>query len=131
MAMQNLISRQGFLAAGTLTVTPTPGNPYPQWMELVEKDGKLTRPRTKAWRRMASDSRGAGGRRQVGCQRRCTVSWGELRPADNLPGSSGRRDGPSLAGVRARGSSTHAEVWAKPRPLFNGKEMTGWNRSAT
>ena len=35
-----------------LTVTPQSGNPYPQWMEITEKDGKLEgrfQPRGGAW----------------------------------------------------------------------------------
>ena len=36
-----------------LTVTPPSGNPFPQWMEITEKDGKLDgrfQPRGGAWR---------------------------------------------------------------------------------
>ena len=36
-----------------MTVTPTTGNPYPQWMELTENNGKIegrVQPRGGAWR---------------------------------------------------------------------------------
>src|SRR5450759_5670759 len=39
-----------------LTVTPQTGNPFPQWMEITEKDGKLEgrfQPRGGAWRPLA------------------------------------------------------------------------------
>jgi hypothetical protein len=40
-----------------LTVTPQTGTPYPQWMEITEKDGKLDgrfQPRGGAWRNLVA-----------------------------------------------------------------------------
>src|ERR1039458_3055601 len=40
-----------------LTVTPQTGSPFPQWMEITEKDGKLEgrfQPRGGAWRPLAA-----------------------------------------------------------------------------
>src|SRR5204863_9364235 len=42
-----------FLGRWDITVTPATGNPYPQWIEIMEKDGKIEgrlQPRGGAWR---------------------------------------------------------------------------------
>ena len=42
-----------FLGRWDITVTPATGNPYPQWLEVTEKDGKIegrVQPRGGAWR---------------------------------------------------------------------------------
>ena len=39
----------------------------------------------------------------------------------------GAADGPKLAGVRApKLDRPMPKAWTKPRPLFNGKDLTGW-----
>src|SRR5674476_1223439 len=46
-----------------LTVTPQTGNPFPQWMEITEKDGKLEgrfQPRGGAWRPLVACRRHSG-----------------------------------------------------------------------
>src|SRR5712692_4561012 len=42
-----------FLGRWDITVTPATGTPYPQWLEVVEKDGKIEgriQPRGGGWR---------------------------------------------------------------------------------
>ena len=42
-----------YLGRWDVTVTPSSGNPYPQWIELVEKQGKIegrVQPRGGGWR---------------------------------------------------------------------------------
>jgi len=44
---------KNFLGRWDMNVTPATGTPYPQWMELLEKDGKIegrVQPRGGGWR---------------------------------------------------------------------------------
>ena len=52
-----------------------------------------------------------------------------LLPADRISGVEKRGDAerPVLAGVRApKLDRPMPKEWTKPRPLFNGKDLTGW-----
>jgi len=129
--MQNLILLATvFLGRWDMTVTPATGNPYPQWMELVEKDGKIAgrvQPRGGGWRPIL-EARVDAGKLVVNVDAKS--SWELTSPGpDKLTGieKRGGADGPSLAGVRA--PKLHRPMpksWAKPQPLFNGKDLTGW-----
>ena len=53
-----LAQKSPFAGRWDLTLTPQTGNPYPQWMEVTEKDGKLAgrlQPRGGAWKEMISE----------------------------------------------------------------------------
>src|SRR5438876_9859327 len=55
---------KAFIGRWDITGTPAQGAPYPQWMELVEKDGKLggrLQPRGGAWREIAGGVTVANG----------------------------------------------------------------------
>jgi len=129
--MQNLILLATvFLGRWDMTVTPATGNPYPQWMELVEKDGKIAgrvQPRGGGWRPIL-EARVDAGKLVVNVDAKS--SWELTSPGpDKLTGieKRGGADGPSLAGVRApKLDRTMPKSWAKPQPLFNGKDLTGW-----
>ena len=46
---------KAFLGRWDMVATPASGSPYPQWMELVEKDGKIegrVQPRGGGWRKI-------------------------------------------------------------------------------
>jgi hypothetical protein len=56
--------RSPFLGRWDLTVTPQTGDPYPQWMEIAEKDGQLEgrfQPRGGPWKPLAG-AKADGGR---------------------------------------------------------------------
>jgi hypothetical protein len=123
-----------FLGRWDFTVTPATGNPYPQWMELREEGGKLVgrlQPRGGGWRPIQS-ANVEGGKLVVGVfsPRGPAIRW-ELTSSgpDKLTGieKRGDSDGPSLVGVRApKLDRPMPKAWTAPRPIFNGKDLTGW-----
>ena len=124
-----------FLGRWDMTVTPATGKPYPQWMELTDKDGKIEgrfQPRGGAWRPIAGANVESG---------KLTVALGEGAPGTPVswvltsPGAGkltgvekrGDADGPALAGVKAPSLDRPApKQWTNPRPLFDGKDLKGW-----
>ncbi|MEO8028300.1 MAG: DUF1080 domain-containing protein [Bryobacteraceae bacterium] len=126
---------KAFLGRWDMTVTPATGTPYPQWMELVEKDGKIegrVQPRGGAWRPIVG-AKAEAGKMIVAVSaagRGPAIQW-ELTSsgADKIAGveKRGDSDGPKLAGVRApKLDRPMPKKWSKPRALFNGKDLTGW-----
>ncbi len=123
-----------FIGRWDLTVT-TPGATYPGWMEIVEKDGKLEgryQPRGGSVR-PASSVTVEGSRLTL----TITTAAGQ-RPAVVWEGTA--KDN-QIAGVQKRGDSVLGQFtgvpapelkrkapksWATPEPLFNGKDLTGW-----
>ena len=135
-AMAANTDMQPFLGRGDFTVTPANGNPWPQWMELVEKDGKVegrVQPRGGAWRPIVGTSM-ADGKLLVNVsaatERFPAVNW-ELRSEgkDKITGveKRGENAGPTLVGVRApKLDRPMPKAWTTPRAIFNGKDLTGW-----
>ena len=132
VAAQNV---KDYLGRWDLTVTPADGKPYPQWMELTDNGGKIEgklQPRGGAWHpiegaHMESGKLivpvGQGGAAS-------TVTW-ELTSsgAGKLNGVEKRGDstGPTIAGVKAPPLDQPVpKKWTKPRPLFDGKDLEGW-----
>jgi hypothetical protein len=127
---------KSFLGRWDMTVTPASGNPWPQWMELVEKDGKVegrVQPRGGAWRPILGAKIDSGKlivAVSTASQRGPAVNW-ELTSAgkDKISGVEKRGDsnGPSLAGVRApKLDRPQPKAWTNPLPIFSGKDLTGW-----
>ncbi|MEO6816144.1 MAG: DUF1080 domain-containing protein [Edaphobacter sp.] len=124
-----------FLGRWDMTVTPADGTPYPQWMELTDHDGKLegkVQPRGGAWHAIAGAQVESGklivdvGQAGPGSE----IRWVLTSPsAGKLTGVEKRGDasGPTLVGVKAplldRPMPKH---WTTPRPLFDGKDLKGW-----
>jgi hypothetical protein len=126
---------KAFLGRWDMTVTPATGNPYPQWMELTENNGKIegrVQPRGGAWRPIVGATLDSGKLlvSVSAAGRGPAVSWELTSPsAGNLKGVEKRGDaaGPILAGVRApKLDRPMPKAWSKPEPLFNGKDLTGW-----
>lgn len=127
---------KAFLGRWDFTVTPATGNPYPQWMELLEKDGQITgrvQPRGGGWRNIVSAK--FDGPKLIlnlgAANSKAPVFYWELSTTgkDQLSGLEKRGDatGPSLAGVRApKLDRPMPKAWGPPQPLFNGKDLTGW-----
>lgn len=125
-----------FLGRWDFTVTPATGNPYPQWMELLEKDGQITgrvQPRGGGWRNIQG-AKFDGGKLILALgaanAKAPALSW-ELTSTgkDKISGVEKRGDaqGPSLAGVRApKLDRPMPKAWGAPQPIFNGKDLTGW-----
>lgn len=129
-------SAKAFLGRWDFTVTPSMGSAYPQWMELTEKNGKIEgrlQPRGGGWRPILG-ARVEGAKLIVNVQeaaeRRPAIRW-ELTAenADKLTGVEKRNEenGPALLGFRApKLDRPMPKAWTEPRPLFNGKDLSGW-----
>ncbi len=126
---------KSFLGRWDMTATPATGNPYPQWMELTDNNGKIegrVQPRGGAWHPILGATL-ASGKLMVAISaagRGPAVSW-ELTSvsADHLTGVEKRGDaaGPSLAGVRAPTLDRPMPAkWSQPKALFDGKDLAGW-----
>src|SRR4051812_12546823 len=101
---------KSFLGRWDMTVTPANGNPWPQWMELTEKDGKVqgrVQPRGGGWHPILGAKIDSGKlivAVSAPTQRGPAVDWELTSPGkDKITGIEKRGDasGPSLAGVRA------------------------------
>lgn len=124
-----------FLGRWDMTVTPASGNPYPQWMELVDRNGKIegrVQPRGGGWRPIQGATV-KGGKIFIAVApagRGPAIRW-ELTSTgnDKLTGieKRGENDGPALVGVRApKLDRKMPKAWTEPRAIFNGKDLTGW-----
>jgi hypothetical protein len=124
-----------FLGRWDMTVTPATGQPYPQWLELTEKDDKIegrVQPRGGAWHPIAGAHMDAG-KLIVSVEEAghgSATSWELTSPGtDKLTGieKHGDTDGPMLAGVKAPSLDRPMPTkWTTPRPLFDGKDLNGW-----
>lgn len=121
---------KAFLGRWDFTATPATGKPYPQWMELIEKDGQIQgriQPRGGGWRPILNAKVDSG---KMIIALTAALRW-ELTSAGphQITGieKRGEADGPKLAGVRApKLDRPMPKSWAKPQPIFNGKDLTGW-----
>jgi hypothetical protein len=125
-----------FLGRWDMTVTPTTGKPYPQWIELTESSGKIegrVQPRGGAWHAIGG-ARMESGKLIVNVGAASSTSpainW-ELTSAGagKLSGVEKRGDaaGPTLVGLKAPSlDRPMPKEWTAPRALFNGKDLTGW-----
>ena len=119
-----------FLGRWDMVATPATGPSYPQWMELVEKDGKIegrVQPRGGGWRPILG-AKMEGGKIVIALA--ATQSWELTAPG---PGKiagvekRGAANGPTLAGVTApKLDRPMPKKWGKPVAIFNGKDLTGW-----
>jgi hypothetical protein len=125
-----------FLGRWDITVTPASGSPYPQWMELVDNNGQIGgrfQPRGGRWQPILGATTESGKlivSLSAATERRPAVRW-ELTSAgtDKLTGieKRGDSDGPTIVAVRApKLDRPMPKAWSKPAPIFNGKDLTGW-----
>ena len=128
-------STKAFLGRWDVTATPATGTPYPQWLELTEHNGNLegrVQPRGGAWHPIAgAHLQGDKLLVTVGDPGRTpAVTW-ELTSA--APGKltglekRGDTDGPTLVAFTAPSLDRPSpRKWSKPKPLFDGKDLDGW-----
>jgi hypothetical protein len=124
------LSQKGNPFAGRWDITVTAGTTvYPDWMEVVEKaptpDVRI-QPRAGSVR-PAKEVRMEGSHLTVTLNPGTT--WELTVEGDRLSGVQKRGDKVTaqLAGVRAPELNRKApKAWTKAEPLFNGKDLTGW-----
>jgi len=132
-----LLSQKGgspFAGRWDITVT-TPNSTYPQWMELVNKDGNpevRVQPRGGSVRPV-SVVKAEGSRLSLLIAKANAkgpdVTWELTVNGDQFTGTEKRGDAVAaqLAGVRAPALKREMpKAWTNPEPLFNGKDLTGW-----
>ena len=128
-------STKAFLGRWDLVATPATGQPYPQWMELTENAGKIggrVQPRGGAWKPIV-------GARMDGSK--LIVDVGPAGPGTELSWELTSASKGKLTGMEKRGTvgiTTLTAVkapllnrpmpkrWTKPEPLFDGKDLKGW-----
>ena len=124
-----------FLGRWDMTVTPASGTPYPQWMELVEKDGKIegrVQPRGGGWKPIVGATvDGTKITVQLNAAGKPPATRWELTSvsAQKLTGMEkrGDTDGPALlAAMAPKLDRPMPKKWGKPVAIFNGKDLTGW-----
>ena len=131
-------SSKPFLGRWDFTVT-NGTRTWPQWMELTETDGKLDgriQPQGGAVRPIVS-AKIEGGHLLI------TVSAAAQRGGREIPEITWdlTAEGDKLTGVQKQGENTNTKLeavkapelkrpmpkaWTDPEPLFNGKDLTGW-----
>ena len=125
-------SKNPFLGRWDITVT-TSRDTYPDWMEVSEKDGRLAalvQPRSGG-ARPASEVKLDGNRLMVtmGGGRGAATVWELTANGDSLSGAAKRGDTEQgkIAAVRAPVlNRPMPKAWSDPEPIFNGKDLTGW-----
>ena len=134
-----------FAGRWDLTVTAD-GHPFPSWLEVMEKDGQLE---ARAQQRTGNVAPVAGVKMEGGKLLVSVIAAATARPAqDNRPATPARPEliweltekGGKLTGVHKQGDTTWQlagvrapsldrpapKSWGEPEPLFNGKDLTGW-----
>ncbi len=146
-ALVSTVSAQdtkAFLGRWDLTSTPATGKPFPQWIELTDNGGTIggkVQPRGGAWHPITEAHMDAnklivvvGQAGQADSAQ--AVTW-ELTSssAGTLSGIEKRGDTPdglTVAGVKAPLlDRPMPKKWAKPVPLFDGKDLNGWEPIGT
>ncbi len=121
-------SRNPFLGRWDILVT-TPQAAYPDWMEVTEKSGAFSayvQPRSGGARHI-NDVKVDGSHLTLTFQP--GVIWDLKAEGDKLTGTQKRGETVmgQLAGVRAPTlNRPMPKAWTNPEPLFNGKDLTGW-----
>src|SRR5712692_7287609 len=129
-----------FAGRWDLTVTPKSGGvSYPDWMELAERDGKTTlriQPRSGGAKEIG-DFQVAGTHLHLlfskadanNPTKNPEVTWDLDVAGDKVTGTITRAGTVSaeVAGVRApKLDRKPPAAWTPPEPLFNGKDLAGW-----
>ena len=133
LALPALAQKNPFLGRWDLTLTGSNGS-WPQWMEVVEKDGKIggqIQPRGGAVRPIES-AKIENGHLLIVVQpagRGPEISWALSAAGDKLTGTQKQGENASvqIAGVRApKLNRPMPKAWGDAEPLFNGRDLTGW-----
>lgn len=121
-----------FAGRWDLTVTGANGQTWPQWMELVDNSGALqvrVQPRSGSVVPV-KDVKAEGSHLTLGVQR--NVTWDLDVSGDRITGTQKGTAAAQIAGVRAPAlNRPMPKAWTNPEPIFNGKDLTGWEPTAS
>jgi hypothetical protein len=116
-----------FAGRWDLTLTPSTGASWPQWMELIDNGGS---PQVRVQPRgggvfPVKDVTTKGSHLTLGVSK--TVTWELDVSGDRITGTQKGGTEVQISGVRAP-ALKHAmpTAWSAPEPIFNGKDLTGW-----
>jgi hypothetical protein len=137
VALVPALSQKGsqvFAGRWDLTIT-TPSATYPSWLELTEKDGHTEARvvgRTGSVH-PASEVKIDGAHLSLTAaeqfDKHTKITWELTEQGGKLTGVQKRPDAPDGQITAARASElkrSAPSAWSKPEPLFNGKDLTGW-----
>jgi hypothetical protein len=117
-----------FAGRWDLTLTPANGQTsWPQWMELVDNGGT---PEVRVQPRgggvfPVKDVKTEGSHLTLGVSK--TVTWELDVAGDRITGTQKGNAAAQIAGVRAPVlKRPMPKSWTNPEPIFNGKDLTGW-----
>lgn len=123
-----------FAGRWDITVTPEKGDPYPDWMEVVDKGGSFdvrVQPRSGSVHGI-NEVKVDGGKLILtitAAAKGPATTWELTVKAGKLAGVQKHGDtvNAQLAGVRAPElKRKEPKAWTNPEPLFNGKDLAGW-----
>lgn len=128
-----------FVGRWDLTLTGA-GHEYPSWIEIAQKDGKLSALFTGRWgnARPLPKIEVSGTRLTFVSQKEEEDSKTDLvfegaLKGGSLSGSVNGPDGTAWSWVGVKAPALHKQAssleWGKPIELFNGKDLTGWHES--
>jgi hypothetical protein len=126
---------KAFLGRWDMVATPAAGKPYPQWMELTDSSGKIegrVQPRGGAWHPITGANMDSGklivtlGETATGSAIRWELTSSSAGMLTGIE-KHGDTDGPTLAGVKAPLlDRPMPKAWTRPVPLFDGRDLNGW-----
>jgi hypothetical protein len=117
-----------FLGRWDLNVTPPTGAAYPDWLEVTQAGGKLAaRIQPKSGGAFVAEGVQMDGGRLIVTRQKTRwdlgVEGGKL--AGNIKVNDAAQG--TLTGVRAPSlDRPMPKEWTNPEPIFNGKDLTGW-----
>jgi hypothetical protein len=127
-------SGKAFVGRWDLTLTAANNRSWPQWMEIVDKDGKLDgriQPQGGAVRPIV-DTKMEGDHLLItvakGTNNRPDQIWDLTVAGNKLSGTQKQGTNETkIEGVRAPElKRPMPKAWTEPEALFNGKDLTGW-----
>ncbi|MGI8990973.1 MAG: family 16 glycoside hydrolase [Bryobacteraceae bacterium] len=129
------VTKQSFTGRWDLTIQ-TPRETYPSWMEVAESAevkivGQVAGVHPGSGVSLSGSRLSFSTLEYFGKQRK--VAWDIVESGGRLTGTQTRDDGTigRITGERAPAMDRQVADWGDPQPLFNGKDLSGWEPLVT